>query len=151
MTGHRQIIAWALAVVFAASTGSPGLLLHNCRQFGTKSTQLCACCIGDTAPERGCCAKSEEVAPPHCSADSPQADASVASGCCFVSYEHPLSFHGQANSIFKIDHSPSNAGLLPAIAIVPAIVTATPSIDRDGVARHSSDPPLFLLTHSFRC
>lgn len=146
----QGIISCALAVLFLSSAGSPGLLLHNCRQFGTRSTQLCDCCASEAVTERGCCSKTEEVAPPHCSVDSPTA-AAVESGCCFVSYEHPLSFHGQTNSTFKFDHSQSDAVLLPAIVIVPAIVTATPSIDRDGVARHSSDPPLFLLTHSFRC
>lgn len=143
-------ISCALAVVFLVSAGSPGLLLHNCRQYGTQSTQLCDCCAGEAVAERGCCAKPEEAAPAHCSTES-LTPASVETGCCFVSYERPLSFHGQTNGALKFEYSLSDAVPLPSVVTMTAIVTAAPAVDREGGGRHCSDPPLFLLTHSFRC
>lgn len=145
-----KFLACVLVTLFVTSTAAPGLTMHNCRQFGTKSTQLCACCEAELEAVSGCCAKNLEPVEPLC---HKSATPSLESTCCFVSYEGPFSFEGQNSS----QVSPPTAQQYDLLASQHAIASdsapdcaSIPTIASDN-SRHSSDPPSYLLTHSFRC
>jgi hypothetical protein len=143
-------MACALVVMFAASIAAPGLRLHNCRQFGTKSTQLCACCEAEIEAASGCCAKKSEPVEPACDQSALN---SIESTCCFVSYEGPFSFDGQ-NSLQINAPASLQTGNLSAEFASPSVLS--PILDpavvvSKNATRHSSDPPSYILTHAFRC
>lgn len=145
-----KFLACVLVTLFVTSIAAPGLTMHNCRQFGTKSTQLCACCEAELEAASGCCAKkSEPSAPARHGSDL----ASLESSCCFVSYEGPFSFEGQSSAQVSAPASQQSVELASQNSIA-ADVTPVFEIDRALLSyeyRHSSDPPPYLLTHSFRC
>lgn len=150
MTRARNLVALVLVALFATSVAAPGLTLHNCRQFGTKSTQLCACCEAELESATGCCAKKLEAVAPVCHEPD---FASLESSCCFVSYEGPFSFEGQSNTQVSAPASQQSVALVLQHSIL-SDVSPTLEIDRALLnydSRHSSDPPSYILTHSFRC
>lgn len=150
MTRANKFIACALVTLFATSMAAPGLMMHNCRQFGTKSTQLCACCEAELASEKSCCAERSKPVAPACHETSP---AGLESSCCFVSYEEPFSFEGQISSQVSAPAYEQSGALAmqhaSAFVFAPTLDIAVTLSNHD--ARHSSDPPSYILTHSFRC
>lgn len=145
-----KFLACVLVTLFVSSVAAPGLTMHNCRQFGTKSTQLCACCEAELVSAKGCCEEKSEPVAPSCHDASP---VSVESTCCFVSYEGPFSFAGQNSSQVSAPTVPQSSVLASQQADtfgstpLCEIAQTLPNYD----TRHSSDPPSYLLTHSFRC
>ena len=150
MTWAHRLIAIALVTLFVASVAAPGLTMHNCRQFGTKSTQMCACCVAELEAASGCCAKKSEAVAPVCH----ESDfATLESSCCFVSYEEPFSFEGQSSAQVSAPASQQSVALALQNSIASDFAPAF-EIDRALLnydSRHSSDPPSYILTHSFRC
>ena len=150
-----QIVVSGLVAVLVASVAAPGLTLHNCRQFGTRSTQLCGCCEVELEVSRGCCSQKPDPAATACHADASvqHTGASLESSCCFTSYEGPFSFDGQG--IMQIGVSAPTQHEL-AVALPSALIVITLTVDLHLeysilIARHSSDPPSYILTHSLRC
>lgn len=144
----NQILVSMFAGLLLANVAAPGLLLHNCRQFGTRSTQLCACCVAEQESSGGCCSKkSVDVA------SLPDSETVIESACCYTSIEAPFSFEGQTGL--------NSTVTAPAHHDVDCDYPSLVSDGRDAVAfadpqsalrnRHSSDPPSYILTHSFRC
>jgi len=144
----NQILGSVFVALLLANIAAPGLLLHNCRQFGTRTTQLCACCVSAHAPSGGCCSKKLESTAP-----VTHPETAIESACCFTSLQSPFSFDGQS-------------GLNPTVTVPThhELDYDYPSLVDDGVealafaipnsafrVRHSSDPPSYILTHSFRC
>lgn len=150
-TRTYQVVACLLTVLFVVSVASPGLMLHNCRHFGTRSTQLCSCCEAELAAARTCCAGTAESVAVSCHANA--ASHSVGTSCCFVSYEGPFSFDGQGVSQV-VAPSADQHGVISPTALASAIDLASAAdhaLPACIAIRHSSDPPSYILTHSFRC
>jgi hypothetical protein len=145
-----KFVACALVALFVSSVAAPGLRLHNCRQFGTKSTQLCACCEAEVEAAASCCAKKSQPVAPAC---HESAAPSIESSCCFVSYEGPFSFEGQSSSQVSAptaQHYDLLASQHAIVSDIAPVCESLPTIAGDN-SRHSSDPPPYILTHSFRC
>ena len=147
-SGAHKLVVSGLIAVLIASIAAPGLTLHNCKQFGTRSTQLCSCCETEMESSRGCCSPKTESAPQIVNAETV-----LESACCFTSVERPFSFDGQGSLQVKVS-TPTQHEL--AVALPSTSNQSTPILDRMLVtstlcARHSSDPPAYILTHSFRC
>jgi hypothetical protein len=146
-----QAFVSGLVALLIASIAAPGLTMHNCRQFGTRSTQLCACCEAELDSKGGCCStKPESVAHrPHNESGPP----AIESSCCFTSFETPFAFNGQSGSI-TLSTAPTEHDVARAFPAVVSEIVALHSVVfslSEFPIRHSSDPPSYLLTHSFRC
>lgn len=149
----QKIIVGALLAVFVASAAAPGLAMHNCRHFGTRSTQLCDCCEAEVAKTQSCCAGKADApsdARPIESSPTHLAN-SLESACCFVSYEGPFSFDALRISGYSLPDAgkrvADNSFALPVLMLGPELEFESHSLAN----RHTSDPPSYILTHSFRC
>lgn len=143
--------AFVLVALFLASVAAPGLTMHNCRQFGTRSTALCDCCNDELDAAKGCCASKSNAVAPVC--HDPVSDSQIESACCFTSYESPFAFAGLNSSQVSVPTSDEQgATLAPAdVAMECAYTSFAISYSFEQAHRHSSDPPSYILTHSFRC
>lgn len=151
-TRAHNVIVNAVVAVLIASVAAPGLTLHNCKQFGTRSTQLCSCCEVVLESSDGCC--SQKPIPSLTFSDATQeVTPKLESSCCFTSIEGPFSFSAQG-SLQSTMSTPSQhelAIVLPASSNQNVITFDLGFVHSDLSTRHSSDPPSYILTHSFRC
>lgn len=148
----KEILVGGLVAVLFASVVAPGLTLHNCRQYGTRSTQLCACCEAEQASEGSCCSTTSETVAAS-SHDQTTGAGSIVAECCFTSIEGPFSFDGHSGAIASAP-APNQQTLDADAFSAVNDIAATVSIANPQSAirnRHSSDPPSYILTHSFRC
>lgn len=149
---YKMAVSGVVAVLIA-TLAAPGLTLHNCRQFGTRSTQLCGCCETEANASGGCCAPRTEQDPAicHSDTDAQSTEANWESSCCFTSYEGPFSFDGHGSLQIGLSAPTLEIATLGAICIPGTPSADLPLQDATLLTRHSSDPPSYVLTHSFRC
>ncbi len=149
----QKILVSSLLALFIASAAAPGLAMHNCRHFGTRSTQLCDCCKAELAETQGCCAEKASATREECPTGSTagHSDNSLESACCFVSYEGPFLFDGLKISGYSLPDADKNVATY-SFAIPVLLITPDLEFDSQPLRyRHTSDPPSYILTHSFRC
>ena len=157
----HTVAVFALMAVLTATTAAPGIALHHCRHFGTTSAPACECCEIQTAPT-GCCEKPEPVET-HCDRTPEVALASTANGldavvigstCCFISHEEPFSYNGSTAGDNGSTHQHTRLNQGAVLAASPVLLVAIAPVLRLSefdASLHSSDPPSFILTHSYRC
>lgn len=148
---HQTLVS-GLAALLIASVAAPGLTMHNCRQFGTRSTQLCACCEAELESKGSCCSEKSDAVT-HSSRHQSDDSATAESSCCFTSVVAPFSFDGQSGSSTSVS-AQSQHDLASASPTSVSEIVAPSSLAISNSAfniRHSSDPPSYILTHSFRC
>lgn len=144
----HKIVVNALVALFVTGATMPGLAMHYCRHSGTRSTELCECCRAILEKGRSCCAEETDSSTPVHSASAAE------SSCCFVSYEGPFSFEGQGSAGYTLPdagryvHGNLSFGVATS-SIAPELEFRAEV--PNNLERHTSGPPLFILTHSFRC
>ncbi len=142
----NQILVCGFVAVLLANVAAPGLLLHNCRQFGTRSTELCACCEAELESSGGCCSMKSGTA-----AKIAHPETAIGSECCFTSIEAPFSFDGHGGLQSAPLGLHADQSLIASFDGTDRPNTTYSFCNTDFPDRHSSDPPSYILTHSFRC
>ena len=141
-----RITLLAAAFLLVSATAAPGLALHHCRMQGDRvSTANCCCNTGENQSETGCAEQSASI--------PGDAMSLLASKCCTIDHQEPFSYAGQTIGatplLLKI--LKAEFGLVSDPAPALRVDDPANSVSDYTRIRHSSGPPLFLSSHSFRC
>ena len=149
----RFALAQRLTLLFAAlllisATSAPGLSLHHCRMQGERITAASCCCDMSEAATSSAC-NDESVS----AGGAAGALTLSASKCCTVTQQEPFSYAGQTIGATPLLLKIFNADFGLVTDNLPILTSdeAANSISDYTRIRHSSGPPLFLSSHSFRC
>jgi hypothetical protein len=134
------------AILLVSATAAPGLSLHHCRMQGDRVSAADCCCDMDENPSATGCSDQTSSLPN-------DVMSLLASKCCTIDHQQPFSYDGQTIGATPLLLKILQAGFGLVSTPDPTLSLEDPanSISDYTRIRHSSGPPLFLSSHSFRC